>query len=342
MGQQKRSRKQRATLAQVAKAAGYSVSTVSLVLNERPGTRISKTTAEHIRQVANSLGYKPDATARGLRTGRSAILGFISNEVAVTRFASAMITGVVETGQERGHAVLMAEAPDVTASLETAVQSIMDRRVDALVLGLMRARQIEAPALPENVPFAVINGFIPNYPSVLPDEFAGGQSAAQYLLDRGHTRIGLIGRSSEHLVPQVSVTIGDRFRGIDAALAQAGVAPVAEFHGAQWEPELGRRAAKPIIEAGATAVICANDRVAFGAYQTCAELGVRIPQDLSVISFATDFTNLGHFNEGDMKITNAISPKHGSVIQITSEEADRLEQYWEENKKSYQYKLTYH
>ena len=56
----------------------------------------------------------------------------------------------------------------------------------------------------------------------------------------------------------------------------------------------------------------------------------------------TDFINLGHFNEGDMKIANAISPKHGSVIQITSEEADRLEQYWEENKKSYQYELTYH
>lgn len=55
-----------------------------------------------------------------------------------------------------------------------------------------------------------------------------------------------------------------------------------------------------------------------------------------------NFKNLGHFNEGAMKMTNAISPKHGSVIQITTEEADRLEKYWKENSVKYEYQKTYH
>ena len=145
MAGQRRPRKERVTLTQVAKKAGYSASTVSLVLNNRPGTRIPEETAKHIRRVARSLGYKPDVAASGLRTGRSEAIGFISNEVTVTRFASAMITGVVETSQDRNHAVLMAECPEVPYDLEVAVQAILDRRVDALIMGLMRARQVEFP-----------------------------------------------------------------------------------------------------------------------------------------------------------------------------------------------------
>lgn len=285
MAGQRRPRKERVTLTQVAKKAGYSASTVSLVLNNRPGTRIPEETAKHIRRVARSLGYKPDVAARGLRTGRSEAIGFISNEVTVTRFASAMITGVVETSQDRNHAVLMAECPEVPYDLEVAVQAILDRRVDALIMGLMRARQVEFPDLPAKMPFVVTNGIVPGHPSVLPDEFAGGRSAVQYLVERGHTRIGLIGRAKTHLNPEVSVTIGDRFRGIDSAMEESRLAFTEEFHGSDWEPDLGSRGAGPIIDSGATAVVCANDRIAFGVYQACLKRGIRIPEDLSVISF---------------------------------------------------------
>lgn len=68
-------------------------------------------------------------------------------------------------------------------------------------------------------------------------------------------------------------------------MAEAGLTPVAEFHGSDWEPDLGERATEPIIASGATAVICANDRIAFGVYQACLKRGTRIPQDLSVMSF---------------------------------------------------------
>ena len=111
----------RITLSDVAQHAGVSVSTVSFVLNRRPGSRIPEETPEAVRASARELGYTPDSNARGLRTGRSEALGFISDEVTVTRYASAMIRGIIDVAEKQDHVILMAETDRESKAMARAV-----------------------------------------------------------------------------------------------------------------------------------------------------------------------------------------------------------------------------
>lgn len=137
----------RTTMADVAAHLGVSVATVSMALSDRPDSRIPEETKERVRTAAAELGYAPNAAARSLRTGRSRSIGFISDEVMITRFASAMIRGVLDVADERGHAVLMAETDRRPDRLVRAVDALSAQRIDGLVLGLMHARRITVPEL---------------------------------------------------------------------------------------------------------------------------------------------------------------------------------------------------
>ena len=86
----------RVTLADVAEQAGVSPTAVSLVLNNRPGSRLSPDTADRIRQVADELGYRPNRAAQSLRLGKTRTIGLLSDDVTVTRYASAMIRGALD------------------------------------------------------------------------------------------------------------------------------------------------------------------------------------------------------------------------------------------------------
>lgn len=274
------------TLADVARRCGLSVSAVSFVLSNRPDSRIPEATAERVRAAARELGYAPDRNARGLRTGRSEALGFISDEVTVTRYASAMIRGILDASEASSHAVLMAETDHQAERVEHAVEVMLSRRIDGLLLGLMRARKVDLPSSMGDVPTLVVNGVADGFGCVLPDEFAAGQESVRYLLERGHRRMALVGRAGIHLDPYVSVTIGRRIAGIDQSMADAGLSFVHEVEGSEWEPDLGYRGAQEILEAGeATAILAANDRIAFGVYQAVQERGLEIARDVSVLSF---------------------------------------------------------
>jgi LacI family transcriptional regulator len=281
----------RATLADVAKLAGLSNTTVSMVLNNRPNTRLSQDAADRVRAAAEKLNYRPNPAARGLRMGKTRTVGFISDEVTITRYASAMIRGLLEEAEERDHTVLISESGRHADRIARAMDLMLDRQADGIVLGLMGAKQIEVPATSIEVPVVVINGTSASgLPCVLPAEFQAGYDAARYLLDRGHRRIGFIGRSEALLDPLISVTIGERYAGLDAAMSEAGLGFAHQVDGRYWEPDFGYRGAQEILdETPVTAMVAANDRVAFGVYQAAQERGLRIPQDISVVSFDDEY-----------------------------------------------------
>lgn len=278
----------RITLADVAKEAGVSPSTVSFVLNDRPNSRIAAETAERVRTVARQMGYAADRQARGLKTGRSGAVGFVSDEVTVTRYSSAMIRGILGVGDARNYAVLMAETGREVDRVSEMVRDMLARRVDGILLGFMQARQINQSLIPplNDLPMVVLNGRVQGWPSVLPDEFSAGIQAADYVVERGHRTIALVGRSDDHFDPEFSVTIKRRFDGLDQVMREAGLSFALEVNGSQWEPDLGYAAAQQVIGHGSiTAVIAANDRVAFGLYQGFQAQGYSVPEDISVISF---------------------------------------------------------
>ncbi len=276
----------RVTLAQIAQRTGLSVTTVSFALNDRPNTRISPDTTRLIKEAAAEMGYTPDPVARGLRTGKTETIGFISDEVTITRYTSAMIRGVLDAGDERDHLVLMAECGDHPDRLQKALTTMRSRRIDGLLIAPMRARRIDLPPIPKSLPTLVVNGHAHTHPSVLPDEYTAGSTAIEHLLANGHRRIAFIGRSAAHLDPRVSITIPRRLAGIDAGMAKAGLSFQCEIHGADWEPELGYDGALEIFDTHrVTAILTANDRIAWGVFQAAQTRGIAIPEQLSVMSF---------------------------------------------------------
>lgn len=278
--------RRRVTLKDVAKHVGYSETTVSLVLNGRQGTRIAEDTADKIRTAAQHLGYSPDPAARGLRMGSTNAVGFISNEVMTTRFASDMITGAIGAAQDLGQVMIMSEIGVGDLPIEVAAQTLIDRRVGALVVGQMRARQVVLPEVTGEVPTVIVNGLSEQTPgSVLPDEYQGGWDAVEHLLAAGHTRIARIGWHPSFLDPQVSVTIAQRFAGMDQRMEKAALSFCAQSYTTAWEAPEGKARLAEVLDSHPTAVICANDRLAFGVYQAAAATGLAVGEDLSVISF---------------------------------------------------------
>lgn len=275
------------TLADVAQRAGMSKAAVSMILNNRPGTRLSAEASERVRSAAEELGYRPNPAAQSLRLGKTRTIGFVSDQVTITRYASAMISGVLDESRAHGHTVLMAEtggSDDLTA----VVQELTHRRVDGLVIGLMAARMIDVPPLPHGVPLVMLNGTSPDeHPSVLPAEHAAGVAVAQHLVERGHRRIGLIG-DLPHVAgnPRRTVSIDDRLAGIDEVLTAAGITPVRAVVD-DWTPPTGYQHTHRLLDVhpDLTAIIAGNDNVAFGVYQAMAERGLRVAEDVSVISF---------------------------------------------------------
>lgn len=281
----------RPTLADVAQLSGLSITTVSMVLNNRPNTRLSEDAAARVRAAAAKLNYRPNPAARGLRMGKTRTVGFISDEVTITRYASAMIRGLLEEAEVRDHTVLISESGRRQDRILRAMELMIDRQTDGIVFGLMGAKRIELPELSIDIPIVAANATTTaGHPAVLPDEYRAGQEAVRHLVERGHCRIAFIGRSESLNNPELSATVGSRYAGIDDAMAEAGLTFAHQVAGRVWEPDLGYRGMREIIDAAdVTAIVTANDRVAFGVYQAAAECGLSIPHDLSLISFDDEY-----------------------------------------------------
>ncbi|MCI6574674.1 MAG: LacI family DNA-binding transcriptional regulator [Actinomycetaceae bacterium] len=276
----------RPTLADIAREVGVSTATVSLALSEKE-TRLSPATVERVRAAAQRVGYVRNDNARGLRMGKTQTLGFISDEVIVTRFASAMIRGLLDEAERRHYSVMMVETGKDQQRFLRAVDALRRRGVDGLLVGMMDSHAVQDIFSPIQVPTVIINGQSNGHASVLPDELTGGHTAMQYLLDCGHRRIALVGRHEKSSGAERSVNIPIRFRGIDKAMDDQQLAFAYEVPGNVWEPALGYEAARRIFEDApdVTAVLAANDRIAFGLYEGFRAQGRRIPEDVSIMSF---------------------------------------------------------
>lgn len=266
----------------VAKAAGVSVTTVSHALNPAGGSRVKTETRDHIRAVANDLGYAPNRLASGLRNQRSQILGLVSDEITTTPFAGAMIRGAQDAAYERGY-VLMVVNSGLDPELENReIRTLQQHQVDGIVYARMYHQAVTLPEELGTLPTVLLDAATEDrsISSVVPDEVAAAETAVESLVKAGHTRIGMLSNADD-----IPATHG-RLQGYRNALGR---------HGLQFNPELvtagvadtagGREAALGLLQRPErpTALFCFSDRVAMGAYQAAAALGLRIPEDLSIV-----------------------------------------------------------
>jgi len=283
----------RIKLSDVAQAAGVSIPTASLVLSGRGDElRISQAVQAKIQRVAAELGYRRNSLSVGLRTGATNTIGFISDTITTAQYAGDMIRGALDAANDVDYMLLIAETGGESREESRATDALIDRQVEGLVFASMFTRLRQRPQVPISVPVVLLNA-IPVEPdwaisAVIPDELVAGEAAAQRLLSGGHRRIHLLGAGSTYAdMPTEAVAARERFDGIHAALAKAGVEP-ASYHGSlDWEPEDGYRLSSAFIGEATRgeAIITFNDRLALGLAQAMRDKGYRIPDDISVISF---------------------------------------------------------
>jgi LacI family transcriptional regulator len=282
----------RVTLADVARMAGVSTTAASFVLSGRGRERrISDDVEQRVVKAAEELQYRPNIVSQSLRTGTTATIGFLSDTVATSRLAGDMIKGALEAALERGVMLFIGET-EGTADLERRLlQAMHDRQVDGIILASMFTRTIKVPHGVMSGPAVLLNA-LPRQqcpiPSVIPDEIEAGRAAARVLLEAGHRKgIHLVGAGPGiRDVPTGTVAGVERLTGIREVFAAAGVRVASGRVCDDWQPENGFAATRDLLTKEIPrALICFNDRLALGAYQALEDTGLKVPTDVSVVSF---------------------------------------------------------
>lgn len=282
----------RVTLADIAAASGVSVTTASLVLTGRARElRISAEAERRVRTTAQQLGYRRNALTTGPRSGRTQTIGFLSDTVASSGWAGEMVKGAVDAAYRHGFMLFVGESGGDPVVERTLADAMRDRRADGVVFASMHTRTAAVPEVLYDGPAVLLNATPATsaaVPSVLPDEVQAGRSAARVLLEAGHGRdIHLIGAGPGMCdIPPHGIAAADRLLGLREVFTAAG----AEVAGARWcpkwTPEHGFDATAELLRTQRPkALVCLNDRLAFGAYQALAEAGLSVPEDVSVIGF---------------------------------------------------------
>lgn len=280
------SRRTRVTLADVARRSGVSTTTASYILNGRSTQmRIAAGTEDRVRAAATELGYRPDPSARSLRTRTTRSIGVISDLVAGGSFASQMLVGAGAAARALDHVLVIGESqgdPELEALL---IEEMLGRRVDGIVYSTLVTSRIAAPAALRHLPAVLLNCVDPStdLPAVLPDEHEGGRTAVRELLAGERVeQVWVVGQDPNPL----ALAGPERVAGIEDALAGAGLS-LQGVVPCDWDVRPAYDAVIAFLRQGGRpeALICLNDRIGMGVYQALASHGLRVPDDVPVVSF---------------------------------------------------------
>jgi DNA-binding LacI/PurR family transcriptional regulator len=277
----------------VAEQSGVSVQTVSNLVNNRL-RQMSEVTRLRIEEAMAELGYHPNLTARGLRSARTATIGFLLLDEGARYLADPMtdqvIAGVGDVARDRGYSVLIhAGRPGPPDS--GLLKPVLESRVDGALLFLSGPREqrawYPARAAELHVPVVLLEeprgGGGAAQMSVRADNRSGARRLAEHLIERGHRRIAFI---AAH---QPWPMLEQRHRGYHDALAAAGLAVDRElelFEGT-WDTAVAATMVDRLLSMAdpPTAIMGGNDLLAIGAMRQARARGLRVPQDLAVTGF---------------------------------------------------------
>ena len=312
----------------VALEAQVSQTTVSLVLNDAQGARLSADTRQRVLAAATQLGYRLVRRGPQLR-GSNSTIGFVVNEMSTDPWMALARDGARERAWEQGLTLSVAVTRG-DAEMELAVVTNLLRQSPfGLIYGTIHTRRVEPLAFLFQRPTVLLNCYTDarSLPSIVPAEVAGGRSGTERLVRGGHMRIGFINGE-----PGMDAS-RDRLKGYRQALASADLPFDKDLvRDGNWEPSAGYHCTRELMELPdpPTAIFCANDLMAIGCYDALREMGLAIPTDVAVVGYDDRETArymhpplttvvLPHFEMGatavDMLIEHAGSPT-GRPVQI--------------------------
>jgi DNA-binding LacI/PurR family transcriptional regulator len=286
--------------------AGVSTKTVSRVINNE--ANVAAETSERVRQAVAKLNYVPNSAARSLSRGRAMAIAFVAGWSVNTAYSSMLIDNMLQDTMRVGHSLMLFPSDAGTAGRVAA--AFLGQQIDSIVLDSMAA---ENPGLIDRLhalkrPYVVLH---PNYLDryegssfVRIDNFLGAKHATDYLIGLGHRAIGFVSFPTE-------MPGNERVSGYRAALDQAGIGFQPEYMRESFDRpvQIGYRGALELISSHPeiTALFAATDEIAIGTLTAIWQLGLKVPEDISVIGF------------DDISLASVITPPLTTIHQPIDE-----------------------
>jgi LacI family transcriptional regulator len=289
----------RHTLKDVAKHAGVSAGTVSRVLNDNP--QVSPEMRARVEAAIADLGYRPNALARSFRRQRNHTLSLVVPDITEPFFAE-LAQHVGAEALKNGYSLVLGNSAHSQETERTFVQALNERRVDGLLLvPTSAADPVPNSARPRVL---VIDRELPGLDVVASDHLGGVNVAIEYLFELGHRLIGYIAG------PQDLPPLRQRYAGyasrVREILSQLGLKPDRYVRTGPYVYEFGYEAAVSLLQETTprpTALMASSDQQAIGALRACADLGVDVPGDVSIVGF------------DDIPLASLVTPRLTTVRQ---------------------------
>tara|TARA_R110002153_G_scaffold25502_1_gene80705 strand:- start:7382 stop:8389 length:1008 start_codon:yes stop_codon:yes gene_type:complete len=322
-----------ATIKDVAKLAGASPATVSRVLSSN--AVVSPKTKARVEKAIAELDFRPNAHARALVSKSTNTIGVVISQLADPFFAQ-MASSIENVAKKRKFKVLISTGSLDAQKELTAIKSLQAQRCEAMVVNSKALADDVLIDLAQRIPgFVLINKFIPQISQrcVWFDNIAGGKVMADYIASLGHTDIVVL--STKDRIYDAT----HRLNGIRQSLSAHNI-NLPQEHIAHGSPDYagGRSTIEQLIQQDIkfSAVLCYNDAMATGVISALTDLGIRIPEDVSIVGF------------DDVLLAKYCMPKLTTVkypIDIMARKATELalsliakDQTPNKNAKDYQYK----
>lgn len=261
------------TIKDVAREVGVSTAAVSYSLNG--GGTIGSEVRARVREVADRLGYRPNRSAQAVRTGRSMTLGLLLPDLN-NPYYPALARSFEHAARLAGYTTVLI---DTSGSVEEELEGIrqLENHGVAGAIWCQTSSKLAASAGEYAMPIVVIGAPGAAFDNVMADDKAGGKLAARHLLAYGHKEIGVLAGGS---VPEGKDDRRNSF-----------LAEIKKRAHVRWELrtpysiDLDRKVVETLARRDVTAVMCGNDLIAIGVLRAAKQLGIRVPENLSVVGF---------------------------------------------------------
>ena len=280
------------TLTDIAKLAGVSPSTVSNILNDR--TNVGEDTKIRVLQIIKETGYEPNYFASSMRRRSTKMIGILTEDLTI--YTMPIVERIMSMLEDAGYKTILTnlrmydkwrdtwyyDETKLFSEVASAMNQIRPIKVDGIVYVGGHCRHLRILSEYEDMNLVVAYAISKDnrIPSIIINDEKGGYDVTKYLLEMGHTRIGVIGGVDENLHTQM------RLSGYQRALFEHGILynPDMVVYG-NWLRESGYEAAESVLKNKPTALFCMNDYMAAGVYDYCYENKIRIPEDISIVGY---------------------------------------------------------
>ena len=267
----------------MAERLGYSATTISRVLSGKAEKyRISPDTVNAVLREARRCNYSPSVAAQSLRTRRSNTIGLLLPSVANPYFAD-MASVIITELNSAGYTTIVVDTMESEQRLSESARSLISRQVDGILAVPCGEKGMDLEMLSAQIPVVLIDRYYEDtsLPYVTTNNYQGGLDATRHLLSRGHTRISCIQGV------QSSMPNKERVRGYVKAMEDEGLAQDIDIIGNEFSVQNGYLETKLLMSRAQrpTAIFALSNTIMLGALKAIREAGLRIPEDVALISF---------------------------------------------------------